>query len=175
MSRKFINVRFHSADVVDEDLLGLGTPPARFRGSEVPRSLVTENLSFNNDEVAARHYVSRIFERDSRPVVRGLTAPDRAEVVPDLKFVGVQSMPLTKTRLVRFDQTKSSIPIFGSRIAVELDESRGLVSMDAELADVRQVAPVATFSPAQALQSLAKFAAVRADSLKDAQPPELTF
>jgi bacillolysin len=173
MSREFINVRFHTADVLREDPLRLGTAP--FRGGEAPRSLILANLTFNNDEVAARHYVSRIFERDSRPVVRGLTAPDRAEVVPDLKFVGVQAMPLTKTRLVRFDQTKSSIPIFGSRIAVEIDESRALVSMDAELADVERVAPVATLSPAQALKSLATFAGVSLDSLKDARPPELTF
>lgn len=175
MAGAFLNVRFHAAEKLDEDLRDVGARPLTMRGVGRPRSLSEKEASFNNDEVAARHYLSRIFQRDSRPAVRGLTAPNRPEVVPDLRFLETQPVPLTGSRIVRFDQTRSSIPIFGSLIVVELDKHRELISMDAELTQVKGISPVASISPAQALESISKLARVEIGSLQDIQPPMLNF
>jgi len=179
MAGTFLNVRFHATEKQDEDLRNVGTRPLTLRGVGRPRALNEKETSFNNDEVAARHYLNRIFQRDSRPAVRGLTAPNRPEVVPDLRFLESQPVPLTGSSIVRFDQTRSSIPIFGSLIVVELDKDRELISMDAELTQVKGVSPVASISPAQALESIAKLAGVKTDALQNMQrpvlPPALNF
>lgn len=169
------NVRFHVSEKGDEELRSIGVRSLALRGPGQPRPRSDIDLSFNNDEAAARFYVNEILRQDSRPSVRGVTAPDRAEVVPDLRFVATQEVPLTKTRLVRFQQTREWIPIFGSRAVVELDENRELVSVDADVAEVEGVSAVATVSPRQALESIAARADVAPELLAGTQPPELTF
>ena len=170
----FKTLRFHVAEKGEEDLRAVGTRSLTLRGVGRPRPLAGE-LGFNNDEAAARFYLGQVLGQDSRPTVRGLTAPDRAEVVPDLRFLSTQDSPLTRTRVVRFDQTQASIPIFGSHVVVELDQTRELVAVDAELAEIRGVAPVATLSPAQALESIAQLIGITAGALAESDPPELTF
>ena len=84
-------------------------------------------------------------------------------------------MPNSTNRLVHFDQTQSSIPIFGSRVVVQLDRNRELVDVGGDLADVKGVSPVANLSPAAARKAIATFAKVPESSLADVQPPELRF
>jgi bacillolysin/neutral peptidase B len=117
--------------------------------------------------------------------MRGLTAPGRPELVPDMRLRDVQTLPqqgalrradeAPRTSLVRFVQTKRSIPVFGSSAVVELDQNNELVSIDASLADVKDVSHIPALSVPQALDRIARFAGVAADSLKEVNAPELTF
>ena len=72
---------------------------------------------------------------DARPAMQALMALDEPEVVPALEYQSVQEQPLTNTRLVHFQQSHASIPVFGSSVIVELTPDRGLIAIDAELAD----------------------------------------
>lgn len=154
---QFLHVQFHRADRDAEEAAAAGIRGARPRGAD-PRSVAAEeNVRFNNDETAARFFLGRILGTDERPALRSLTAPQRPEVVPDLALQRVQESPLTNTRLVSFDQVKTSIPIFGTRATVELDQDRNLVGLSADLAEVPDISPIAELSPAEALRRIAEW------------------
>jgi bacillolysin/neutral peptidase B len=78
-------------------------------------------------------------------------------------------------RLVSFEQTRANIPVFGSRVTVELDANRRLVSIDATLAKIGAVPHVAALSAEQALGRVAAAANVPVASLKDVHAPNLMF
>lgn len=166
---RFEKVHFHVDGKNAEDLRELGTRPRALR------SLGQAEIPFNNDEAAARFYLTKLFSKDLRRAVHGLTTSVSAGLVPDLRMLSTENSPLTKTRLVKFEQTHASIPIFGSRAVVEIDENHELVSADAELAEVGGVSPVASLSPSQALEKIANEAKVTMVSLKTVEPPELDF
>ena len=130
---------------------------------------------FNSDEAAARFHLSRVLESDPRPTFRGVVAPDRAELVPDLKLVDTQDLPQTNTRLVRFEQTHARIPIFGSRAVCELDGERNLVSAEGAVDIVRDVSPIASVSAAEALEAVAQFTGADAAKLDGVAAPALNF
>ncbi len=173
MPKGFQKIRFNVEEKSDDELAQVGTRKLATRGIGRPREAVAPD--FNNDESAARFYLSRALAQDERPRVRGLTAPDRPEAVPDLRLTGSQQVPNSTNRLVQFGQTQASIPIFGSRVVVQLDRNRELVDIGGDLADVRDVSPVATLSPVEARKAIAAFARVADGKLADVHPPELTF
>jgi bacillolysin len=158
-----------------------------------PESLARPSLSFapsgaerapagfSNDESAARHYLNEIMSQpgavrgDAREAMFSLSAPERPENVPDLQLRSVQEQALTKTRVVRFQQTQSSIPIFGSNVIVELDENRNFIGSAGDVASIKGVSPHAKLSPAQALRRIAKFAGAKPGAVKGVAAPELTF
>src|ERR1700693_3245463 len=109
MAGGFQSIHFNVADKQDEDLPGQGTRSFALRGA-APRAETAERGSdFNNDEAAARFYLGKLLAGDVRPAMRSLTAPEQAQVVPDLRLQDAQLSPLTNTRMVRFEQTKTSI------------------------------------------------------------------
>jgi bacillolysin len=129
-----------------------------------------------NDETAARRYIESLLEHHEESALRSLVAPEVPAVMPDLRLEASSESPLTGTRLVKFSQTNRSIPIFGTRAVVEIDAAnRGLVAMDADLADVPDVSPLASMSPAQALEAIAKLCAVSLESLQAVSGPEMNF
>ncbi|MHC1767227.1 MAG: M4 family metallopeptidase [Verrucomicrobiia bacterium] len=136
---------------------------------------------FSNDESAARHYLNEILSQpgvipsDVREAMSSLSAPERPENVPDLLLRSVQQQAQTGTRLVRFQQTQSSIEIFGSNVLVELDADRNFVGSSGDVANIKGVSPVARLSPIQALRRIAKFAGAKPGTVKGVAPPELTF
>lgn len=130
---------------------------------------------FSSDEAAARSYLETIMQHDNRPVMRSLSSPMSPEVVPNLKIVSVQDIPQTKTRLVRFEQTQSRIPIFGSMAVVELDRNRKLVSVDAELAKVSSISPLTNISATDAVKAIATLAQMDPAQLQHIDAPELTY
>src|SRR5215204_1320527 len=171
----FYNVRFHAANKGDDELSEIGTRSLSLRGVGQPRSRNDAEPNFNNDEAAARFFLRNILQHDSRITVRGLTSADSPELVPNMNLLGVHESPLTKTKLVKFEQTRSSIPIFGSQAIVELDENRELVSLDAELAEIRAVPPIASLSPAGALSQIAQHIGVAIEILNKTEAPALTY
>lgn len=174
MPVSFHHVQFHVAEKSEDELRTAGVRRNRPLGLGVRTAAVENNVRFNNDETAARFFLGKVLGVDERPTLRGITAPDRPEVVPDLQMQRVQDSPLTNTRLVSFDQTKTSIPIFGTRAVVELDQDRNLVGLSADFAEVPDIPPVAQVSPADALYSIAKWTGteLRLDSVN---APKLSF
>ena len=171
MAETFKSIHFNVATETDENVKGMGVRPLVARSGPSRRKPV----SFDNDEAAARFYLSSVFGRDNRATVRGLTAPHRPQIVPDLQLRDSQRSPLTKTSIVRFVQTKSSIPVFGSRAIVEMDNKRELLSVDAELANVEGISPIANIAPQKALQSIATSADIPIEELSGVEAPTLTF
>jgi bacillolysin len=168
MPDKFMNLRYHVADPVEEAIAG----PLR-AGIQAP----DVELDISNDEAAARSYLGRQLGRDPRPAVRGLSAPSEPEVVPAMRMVSVQDLPKTNTRLVKFEQTQSKIPIFGSLAVVELtaDNNRDLKSIDAELAEVGRLSPLANISPLDAVKSVAELTGVDPKTLEGIDASHLTY
>jgi bacillolysin len=173
MASPFRNVRFHATESDQDELLSLGSRPRGLRGGAAHLGAIGE--TFDNDEAAARFYLTRVFARHDSSTVRGMAAVDQPQAVPDMRVVHTQESPLTATRLVTFEQTQTSIPIFGSIARIEMDKKRRLVAVDAEVTDVPDVAPVASISPADALQRIAAFTGVDASALVAVTPPELTY
>jgi Zn-dependent metalloprotease len=169
MPDKFMNLRYHVADPVEEGVAG----PILRAGLQATGF----KLDFSNDESAARSYLGRQLGQDKRLAVRGLSAPSQPEVVPAMRMVSVQEVPKTNTRLVKFEQTQSKIPIFGSLAVVELsaDGKRDLVSIDAELAEVGQLSPLANVSPLDAVKSVAEFTGVDPKTIEQVDAPHLTY
>ncbi|HKM55035.1 MAG TPA: M4 family metallopeptidase [Isosphaeraceae bacterium] len=172
MAVPFHQVRFHIQDQKGKDPEEIAQPRVvRGAGLTAPKTV------FDNDEAAARYYLGKVMDRDLRPVVRGITAESRPEIVPDMRLQKVQEQSLTGTRLVSFEQTQASIPIFGSRATVELDKKRGLVAVQARIAEVDQVPAVPSISQKQALASIAQLVGIKPGQLesKVTQPASLTF
>ena len=160
---------FHAAEGAE--------PPSRditVRG--LGPELASSLEEFNSDEAAARHHLSKLLEPETQqPAFRSVVAPDRPELVPNLRLVDTQELPQTKTRLVRFEQTHGQIPIFGSQAVVELDDERKYVSAQGAIGKVEDVSPIASKSAAEALDAIAKFAGSDRSKLDDVAPPELNF
>lgn len=175
MPKGFMKVRFNVTEKDDDELWDVGTRGLAQRG--VGRSLEADNrlAHFNNDESAARYYLRKVLAHDDRPAVRGLRSEDDTQATKDAHLVEVQEQQLTKTSLVRFEQTRDSIPIFGSQLVVELDQNRELVSLTGGVADIKGVPPVASLSPVDALKRISALTGVDEELLGQVQPPELTF
>jgi bacillolysin len=173
MPAGFQKIQFNVEEKSDEQLGRVGTRGLAARGLGRPRDAATP--AFNTDEAAARFYLSRVLGQDERPTVRGLSAPERPEAVPDLRIAGSQQVPNSTNRLVLFGQTLSSIPVFGSRVVVQLDRNRELVDIGGDVADIKGVALVANLSPAAASKAIADFVRVPEGNLTGVRPPELTL
>lgn len=176
MSKGFEKIRFNVGEKSDDELQAVNTRRFARRGIGRPKSLDEKSVLFNNDEAAARYYLGKVLAEDKRPTVRGLAAEGRAEAVPDAQVTSSRHLPLTKTRLVQFDQTKDSIPIFGSLLNVEMDESRELIGVSGKVTSVTGVSPIPTLSVSDALNRIESFSQMERGSLHDkVQPPELRF
>jgi hypothetical protein len=131
--------------------------------------------SFHNDEAAARHYMNAIWVQDQQGPFYEITAPESPEVVPSLRLGNVQESPTTNTRLLHFDQTAHNVPVLGAKAVVELSTDRGLVSMDASIADNPDISPIATLSAAEALGRVAGKAGVAVAELAGLPAPGLMY
>lgn len=165
MAEPFINVRFHSNDRRDEVAAKILEPrPLGTQGELAP------GADFTSDEAAARYYLGQVLGQDGRDLPQTLNAPVKPNRVPDFKLLGIRDQRGMGTRVVRFVQTWRSIPIFGSLAVIELDDIRGLVSADAELASVSEVSPVASISPSEALRAIGQEVGTDPDVLLKSPP-----
>ena len=174
MPRGFEKIRFNIEGKSSDELQTVGTRGLALRG--VGRPSDEKIVSFNNDEAAARYYLGKVLTQDKRPKVRGLAAENLPKAVPDVQMTSSQQLQLTKSRLVRFDQTKDSIPIFGSRLNVEMDENRELLNVAGEVAHVTGVSSMPSLSAQDALKRIESYCNLGAGSLQSrVQPPEMRF
>lgn len=151
------------------------TPLLETLGVNVEMVRVEPEFEFNTDEAAARAHVSNVLMRDERPGIKDLAAPDRPAMVPDFRLTRVQQVPGRRERLVHFEQMKSAIPIFGSRMIAQLDGSRRLIGVSGDVAQIDDVSPIATLSPAEALARIAAATGKSAGELTAASAPQLMY
>lgn len=119
----------------------------------------------------AREYLANVLELEAGPVSFG---PDAAPP-PEVALGDVQPSRLTNTSVVRFNQVRAEIPIFGSHIVVEVGADGKLVGMEAEVAAVQGTSPTPTLSPSEAAARVAALAQVDPDALATTAAPTLTF
>jgi Zn-dependent metalloprotease len=161
-----MNVRFHAnqpREATAGPTFGVRDAPAA-----APRR-------FDSDEAAARHYLEHHFAGDARPGVRSLTAPESPAIVPDLALRSEQKLPGTQTKLLRFEQVKRGVPVFGTSAVVELGSGRQLKSLAAEVVDVGDVPVVPRIDQERALRAIAEYTASDPARMAVDEPASLVY
>jgi Zn-dependent metalloprotease len=103
-------------------------------------------------ESAAKRILAHAFASRAMP---SLTAPKVDDAESDFRSLGVETVPLTGTRVVKFRQQIRGIPVFASLVSVELDDNNELVSLNSSLAKPELASYVARISPLDALKRIA--------------------
>jgi Zn-dependent metalloprotease len=111
-----------------------------------------ENL---DSESAAKRILVHALASKAMPT---LTAPVVDGDASDFRSLGVETVPLTGTRIVKFRQQIRGIPVFGSLVSVELGDNNEMVSLNASLALPDVASYVAKLSPLDALKKIAAVA-----------------
>lgn len=106
-------------------------------------------------ESAAKRILAHAFASKKMPT---LNAPKIDGIESRFKSLGVETVPLTGTRIVKFRQQVNDIPVFGSLVCVELDDHNELVSLNAGMAEPNLRSYIARISPYQALKKIAVIA-----------------
>ena len=111
----------------------------------------TADISSVDPETMARRYLDQAL---ASTAVREFTAPVADHVPSEFKSLGSEYIPLTGTTIVKFRQNFSKVPVYGSLVSVELDESNKLLGINSALGTPESVSPVAKISPADAVKAV---------------------
>jgi bacillolysin len=149
---------------------------ARSEIAEPPREFQDRRrrLMDMSDESASRLILQTYLEDAGDDSLQQVTAPNRAEVVPDMLLRGITSAPDIHARSLTYQQSASNIPIFGGRVVVDIDElHKTLVSINGKVAPLPDVSPVASLSALRAWEKLLKWS--ETSDLPNPVPPVLTW
>src|SRR5262249_7927143 len=113
----------------------------------------TRDVSRIDPETIAKHYLQGALASTS---VRALSAPTPSGIESEFKSLGTDTVPLTNSRTVKFRQTVGGIPVYGSLVTVELDDSNSLVGLNSSMGNPDDVSPIAKLSPADAIKAVEK-------------------
>lgn len=102
-------------------------------------------------ETAARNYLDQALASSATP---GFTAPVADAIPSEFKSLGTESIPLTGTTIVKFRQNFSKIPVYGSLVTIELDESNKLLGINSALGTPASVDAVAKISASEAVKAV---------------------
>jgi len=119
------------------------------RAGSAAESLTATQLQNVDPESAAKRILAHALESTS---AAELTAPTVGGIESDFKSLGVETVPLTGTIMVKFRQQVRDIPVYGSLVSVELDEHNEMVSINSHLATPDVTSFVAKLSPQDALK-----------------------
>jgi Zn-dependent metalloprotease len=108
-----------------------------------------ENL---DPESAAKRILEHALASEAMP---SLVAPKVDGNESSFKSLGVETVPLTGTSIVKFRQQVKDIPVYGSLISVELGDNNEMVSLNSNLAKPDVASYVAKISPQDALKKVA--------------------
>ena len=108
--------------------------------------------AMSDPETAARRFLDKALASDAVPA---LTAPTVDDTTSRFATINTETVPLTRTRVVKFRQTLNGIPVYGSLVSVELDEDNKLLSIDSSLGEPQGVDAIASVSPKAALGAVA--------------------
>jgi neutral peptidase B len=106
-------------------------------------------------ESAAKRILEHAFASKKMP---SLNAPRIDGTDSAFKSLGVETVPLTGTTVVKFRQQVKGIPVFGSLVSVELDEHNELISLNSIMAEPNLRSYIARISPYQVLKKIAAIA-----------------
>jgi Zn-dependent metalloprotease len=106
-------------------------------------------------ESAAKRILEHAFASKKMPA---LNAPKIDGTDSDFKSLGVETVPLTGTKVVKFRQQVKGISVFGSLVCVELDEHNDLVSLNSSMAEPNLRSYIARISPYRVLKKIATIA-----------------
>jgi bacillolysin len=133
-------------------------------------------MSVMNDEHASRFYLQNFLLGMDDTVLGDMTSPQRPELVPNFSMKAAREEKLTASKSVEFQQTEKTIPIFGTRAIVEIDQfEKSLVSIEANLSDQPNVSAVAEITPVEARSRLTKFGEVPTSSAPYQLPPAVVY
>ena len=130
----------------------LQAPPAAIRPEIAAASLDANgqtDLSTLDPETVASRYLKNAIASDEMPEFAAAEVNGQDS---EFRSLGVETILLTNTRTVKYRQNYSRIPVYGSLVTVELDQNNELISINSALGNPADVDPVATVSPARALQ-----------------------
>src|SRR5215207_7045073 len=106
-------------------------------------------------------------ERAAQSILRGLVggagpagiaATEASGAEAEFKSLGVERIPFTGTQAVKFRQHFHKVPVYGSLVTVELDRDNNFIAVNSSIGEPTGVDPVATLSPAQAIQTVREWA-----------------
>lgn len=152
-------------------------------GLEVPRpepSAGQINLAKASDETAGRLLLQTYLEDSGSDALVEVTAPTRPELIPDMVASASSPVPALSANRVLFQQTASAIPIFGARVAVDVDSAdKSLVAINGKVSPLPDISPIAKVSPEEALARLIEWSGAGGGAVKDvrntARAPVLTW
>jgi Zn-dependent metalloprotease len=178
----FTRYHFHATDremkSMGPSAVALAMAPAGIEPAAAPFAIGAEapKLTFHNDEAAARHYLDALWSgQEEAPALLAATAPESPAVMPDLNVSAIRPSAVAENLVVQFEQSANNIPIMGGKATVELTRDRELVSVDAHVADMPSVDPIATVSPADARDKIAAFCGVESTTLANLPGPALMY
>jgi Zn-dependent metalloprotease len=116
-------------------------------------------LGISSPEDAARVYLQ---ESLASPDLPAFTIAPMAESDVDFEVEGTEDVALTGSKIVRFRQEFKHIPVYGSRVSVELDQSNGLLSLNSALGTPTDVDVNPQITPEQARDAIAREAGLDA-------------
>ena len=132
-----------------------GARPSRRYAPSVPlgRGGLAASRPENLDPESA---AKRILEHAlASSAAAALTAPKVGGAESNFKSLGVETVPLTGTSIVKFRQQLHGIPVYGSLVSVELDDDNEMVSLNSNLAAPDVPSHLAKVSPQDALKRVA--------------------
>jgi Zn-dependent metalloprotease len=113
-------------------------------------------------ETAALHYLQQSLASEAVPQ---FTAAEVSGTPAEFKCLGVETVPLTDTQIVKFRQYYRKIPVYGTLVTVELDKKNNLVSINSSLGDPVNVDHIARISPLQVMETIRQTAGYGAQPL----------
>ena len=122
MAKGMMSIRMHRQEGGMEPTLEAAR--AAVLGAAAPESL--------DPETAARRVLSTILGPSSHALA---PEPRMNQEAPEYKSLGVDQIPFTGTRHVKFRQYFHKIPVYGSLVTVELDDRNDFVSINTALGD----------------------------------------
>ena len=182
-SFKNINVGSSATDLGDNQArlrrmsrLGPGLEAAGDPGLTAGLESSRNRLRALSDESASRLHLQTFLEDDGDESLLSATAPARAEVVPDMLLRGVTTLPALNAQSLTYQQSSSSIPIFGGRVVVDIDaQNKTLVSINGKIAPLPNVSPIATLSSMQTWQKLVAWSGTVLAPAEPPTPPVLNW
>jgi Zn-dependent metalloprotease len=108
-----------------------------------------ENL---DPESAAKRILEHALASEAMP---SLTAPTVGGAESSFKSLGVETVPLTGTKVVKFRQQVKGVPVYGSLVSVELGDNNEMISLNSNIATPDAASYVAKISPQDALKRIA--------------------
>lgn len=165
----FDTYSIHETEKRGRKVLGeLKKERAKFRSFAAPGM----QASAMDPESAAKRILMQSLESSHMP---GLSAPKVGDAVSTFKSLGVETIPLTGTTMVKFRQLVDNIPVYGSLVSVELDSNNDAVSINSNLAKPKVDSHTARISQADALKRVANAAGYAKPADVPTVAPELHF